>query len=281
MKAKDRLTIGLPDGAHIRKLTFDLLQSGGMNVDGYNPNSPTRKYKTFLVLPSGAECDVIVDKPRDLLTLPVMPDLIITGEDYLQDYGLFFYNTPNNHPIRNYPFPESGHIDLKHLGYFGTQLFFMIAETSPYNSLEQLLIERKKVICYSEFTRTAAYYIMRSEAYTKRYGYSSPTILSSFSSGGTNKDVQIFYSNGSTESKAANNPDVLILELALTGKSAKDNNLKILDKVGDKIFTCIYRSGNLDSRKQHDTATDFIELLESTVKKHYDIYVVENKIITN
>ena len=278
MKAKDRLTIGLPDGAHIRKLTFDLLQSGGMNVDGYNPNSPTRKYKTSLVLPSGAECDVIVDKPRDLLTLLAMPDLIITGEDYLQDYGLFFHNAPDKHPIRNYPFPESAHIDLRHLGYFGTQLFFMLEKSSPYNSLEQLIIERDNVICYTEFPQIAANHIMRSEAYTKKYGYSSPAILSSFSSGGTNKDVQIFYSNGSTESKAANNPDVLILELTLTGKSARDNNLKTLEKVGDKIFTRIYRSGNPDSIKQRDASAEFVEVLESTVKKHHDSYVVEKLI---
>src|SRR4030042_3668013 len=96
------LLIGLPDGKHIRDATYKLLKRAKLDIPEYKSNIEERKYKTELILPSNKICDIVIDKPKDLLYSLVLgkTDIIITGSDYVADFYLFHNNqlkSPFNH----------------------------------------------------------------------------------------------------------------------------------------------------------------------------------------
>jgi ATP phosphoribosyltransferase len=271
-----RLLIGLPDGVHIKDATNKLLKKAGLNVSGYKNSSYKRKYNAKLVLPSGKVCDVVIDKPKDLLYSLSLGkiDIIITGSDYVNDFCLFHakqLKSPFNHGCK---LIESAHLQLNHLGYFGTQLGFIVKEDSPYDNLDELISSQDKIICYSEFPIIASQYLSKLASYKYRFGDSLPSITSGFSILESNPKVNIIYSHGATESKAAIDNKALIFDLMLSGKTYKINKLKILRMVGNPIFNVIYK--RKDSKKCSEI-TEFVKLIETTVKNYPDIYNISRK----
>ena len=90
---------------------------------------------------------------------------------------------------------------------------------------------------------------------------------------GKNPDVRIFHSYGKTEAKLV--PDEryrnnVILELTDTGKTAIENNLRILEAFGEPVFTRIYSRKGLTGGKEL-AKNELVMLLENAVEAHpYD-----------
>lgn len=269
------LSIGLPDGRHIRDATYNLLRRANLNIPVYG-DIEERKYKTELALPSGEICNIIIDKPRDLLYSLVLGkvDIIITGSDYLDDFCLFHNRQLKSVFGLGCGLIESAHLGLNHLGYFGTQLGFMIKKDSFFNNLDELILNQEKIICYTEFPMIASKYLSQLSSYQRRFGYALPSIVSNFSIIEENPNVIIIYSHGATESKATVDNKVLIFELRLSGKTSEINKLKLLYDMKDPIFNLIYkRKDSVNNEK----IKEFVTLIETTIKKYPDLYIISKK----
>lgn len=270
------LLIGLPDGRHIKDATCKILERAKLNIPEYKNIDEKRKYNTKLVLPSGRVCDIAIDKPKDLLYSLALgkTDIIITGSDYVTDFCLFHNNQLKSPFNPNCELIESAHLQLNHLGYFGTQLGFMIKKDNPYNNLDELILNQDQIICYTEFPIIALQYLSQLSSYRNRFGDSLPSIVSNFSITEGNPKATIIYSHGATESKATIDNKIIIFDLRLSGKTSKINKLKILRSMGNPIFNLIYK--RKDSKK-NDEITEFVELIETAIKKYPDLYTISRK----
>ena len=269
------LLIGLPDGRHIRDDICELLRRANLNIPVYCDNKE-RKYKTELALPSGEICDIIIDKPRDLLYSLALGkvDIIITGSDYVDDFCLFHNRQSKSVLGLRCGLIESAHLGLNHLGYPGAQLGFMVRKDNPFNDLDELILNQEKIICYTEFPIIASQYLSQLSSYQSRFGHALPSIASNFSIVEDNPDVIIIYSHGATESKATADNKVLIFELRLSGKTSEINELKLLCNKGDPIFNLIYkRRDSMNNEK----IKKFVTLIEATIKKYPDLYTISRK----
>ena len=266
------LSIGLPDGRHIRNATYELLRKANLNIPIYG-DTEGRKYKTELTLPSGKICDIIIDKPRDLLYSLALGevDIIITGSDYVDDFCLFHSRQSKSVFSLGCGLIESAHLELNHLGYSGTKLGFMIKKDSPFNNLDELILNQGKIICYTEFPMIASQYLSRLSSYQSRFGHALPSIVSNFSIIEDNPNVIIIYSHGATESKATVDNKILIFELRLSGKTSEINRLKLLYDTGDPIFNLIYERRDSTNK---DKIKEFVTLIETTIKKYPNLYTI-------
>lgn len=255
------LRIGLPDGKHIREATFDLLESAGILIPEYSCFSKSRSYSAVFYLPSGKKCIAFIDKPQDLFysILGGKCDLIISGDDYMQDLLLSGFNRKASFFSANC---FSAHKRLDHLGFFGTRLAFMLKETAPYNSLDEIISAKKMLHCFTEFPFIASKAIANLDSYKNRFGTAAPKIISTFGETGKNEKVFIIYSHGATESKAVSFANSVVFDLVRTGRTVEENGIKILSFFGEPVFNKIY-SG--DQGKQSQAAAEFVNLLEEAV----------------
>lgn len=268
--------IGLPSGGHMGDATNKLLEKAGIHASGYTCFSTKRKYKTSFLLPSDNMYEAIIDKPIDLIysLLLKKTDIIITGSDYVDDFILFHKNNQSSPFYSASKSIVSAHDQLNHLGYFGTQLAFMIRKDSVYDTIDQLISQQKEIICYSEFPLLTSLYLSKRKSYKKRFGNSLPSIVSNLSFTKHNPRVTIIYSHGTTESKGLLDKNILICDLLLSGKTYKANELKIVCRVGHPIFNKIYK--RKDSKKKKEIA-ELVGLLENAITKHSNTYTISKK----
>ncbi len=274
----EKLIIGLPNGRHIRKAIYVLLKQAGFDVLEYAPNFVSRKYQTSVFLPSKSMCTIFIDQPRDLIfgLLSGTCDVIITGQDYVEDYEQFVSQNSSTPFLGKGDMICSAHIGLQNLGFPGGKFAFMTQKNTSGNTLEQFIALRKKIVCYSEFPMLAMNFLMGTDSYKKKYGSKRPFILSTFSQNGANENAVIIYSHGSTESKAVQNSNALIFDLIITGKTQTENNLRVIEFVGDPICNLLYKRKNLSAAK-NKILKEFVTIVEYAVVKQSNIYTVRKQ----
>lgn len=261
MKSYSEITIGLPDGNHLKEAVIKLLKKSKLDIPNYTSTTKSRSYESSLRLPSGMVCRVLIDKPRDLVFSLVegRSDIILTGSDYVDDFLLYIKQSKNIPKIWNRYSIVSAHQKHEHLNFHEIRMACLVSKKNPL-SINKMI--KNKIICYTEFPFLASRYFQKLPGYKEKYGVQTPRVLSSFSSSDKNNNlIDIVYSNGATESKLINNSNAVIIDLVRSGRTMRNNNLKLLKYIGKPIFNTLYKRTGL-SLHQEKIIKEFVDLLE-------------------
>lgn len=260
------ITIGLPDGAHLRKLICELFERAHIRVERYFSNDFLRKYSSVLVLPSGNKILVLIDKPRDLVysLIEGRCDAIITGSDYVEDFLLFLEShkdAPENWRERKI---VSGHKRRPHLNFSGLRMSVIVSDENNSTDINEL-IKNKDTVCYTEFPFIAAKYLQSLPGYKDKYGSTLPRIWSTFSGSGGDPTIDIIFSSGATESKILADTQNIAVDLVHTGETVRENGLRVIDSIGAPVFNTLYvRSDVIDEKTK--LLSEFVDLVEENVE---------------
>lgn len=255
-----------------------LLEESGIHVPEYGDHE-SRLYQSTASLPSGREAVFVFDKSNDLcyqLARGIV-DVAITGMDYVWNLKL----SPRFSAARpDFPWRVEveeirlAHRRLKHLGFYGTQFAAMVRSTDVrYTSLDDFITNREQILCFTEFPSIAAVWLMETPSYRRKFGAQRPVLVSRGASLGENAALTIVRSEGSTESKAVARPGDLIIELVLSAQTAVLNDLQIIERFGEKIYTALFTRGS--GEQVSSAQLEFVDCLESAVERRADRYHLE------
>lgn len=216
------IKLGLPKGSlntPDRGNTEEMLLNAGYDIHGYEPKKESdsrlaiandREIKPFLTRPQSAPVELM----RGYL------DLAIIGEDWV-----------NEETTRR---PRSGIRKIGDLDYGTTRLVIALPDTSPCQSLSDFFLfqtaQEKSIVCFTEFINLTRQRFMRNEAYQAIYGSKTPKVQVRSLTNGSNKLVQILYSDGVTEGFIAKGANI-IADITQSGNSLKEYGLKEVEQI--------------------------------------------------
>jgi ATP phosphoribosyltransferase len=250
----EKVKFAIPAGS-LAKATFEILQRSGYKVSGqertYRPTINDPKIELKILRPQ--EIPVFVSEG--------LQDVGITGQDWIRETGA------DVEVLQNL---EYGRIRL---------VVAMPKGLSTINSassfMEELWSKGKNVRVSTEYLNIAAEYVKNNPFYQKRFSNSEPLMVTPWWRKGENPRAKIFLSFGATEAKPPENAD-LIIDVAETGSTMEQNNLKITETIMESSAVLIANKKALADPQKKEKICDILTLLKGVVDGTKRVHIFVN-----
>jgi ATP phosphoribosyltransferase len=250
----EKVKFAIPAGS-LAKATFEILQRSGYKVSGQE-----RTYRPTINDP---KIELIILRPQEI---PVfvsegLQDVGITGQDWIRE-------TCADVEV------------LQNLEYGKIRLVVAIpkglSETNSASSfMEELWSKGKNVRVSTEYLNIAAEYVKNNVSYRKRFGNQEPLLVTPWWRKGENPRSKIFLSFGATEAKPPENAD-LIVDVADTGSTMEQNNLKIIETIMESSAVLIANKKALADPQKKEKIYDILTLLKGVVDGTKRVHIFVN-----
>jgi ATP phosphoribosyltransferase len=249
-----KVKFAIPAGS-LAKATFEILQRSGYKVSGqeraYRPTINDPKIELKILRPQ--EIPVFVSEG--------LQDVGITGQDWIRE-------TRADVEV------------LQNLEYGKIRLVVAIpkglsATNSAFSFMEKLWSKGKNVRVSTEYLNIAAEYVKNNASYQKRFGNSEPLLVTPWWRKGENPRAKIFLSFGATEAKPPENAD-LIVDVADTGSTMEQNNLKIIQTIMESSAVLIANKKALADPQKKEKIYDILTLLKGVVDGTKRVHIFVN-----
>jgi ATP phosphoribosyltransferase len=250
----ERVKFAIPAGS-LAKATFETLQLSGYKVSGQE-----RTYRPMINDPK-IELKILRPQEIPVFVSEGLQDVGITGQDWIRE-------TCADVEV------------LQDLEYGKIRLVVAIpkglSETKSASSfMETLWMKGKNVRVSTEYLNIAAEYVKNNVSYRKRFGNSEPLLVTPWWRKGENPRAKIFLSFGATEAKPPENAD-LIVDVADTGSTMEQNNLKIIETIMESSAVLIANKKALADPQKKEKIYDILTLLKGVVDGAKRVHIFVN-----
>ncbi len=250
----EKVKFAIPAGS-LAKATFEILQRSGYKISGQE--------RTYSPVINDPKIELKILRPQEI---PVfvsegLQDVGITGQDWIRE-------TCADVEV------------LQDLEYGKIRLVVAVpkglSKTNSMSSfMEALWSKGKNVRISTEYLNIAAEYIKGNPSYRKLFGDSEPLMVTPWWRKGNNPRAKIFLSFGATEAKPPENADAII-DVAETGSTMEQNNLKIIETVMESSAVLIANKRALVDPQKKEKIYDILTLLKGVVDGAKRIHIFLN-----
>ena len=250
----DRVRFAIPKG-HLAEATFKTLERAGYIISGTE-----RTYRPTINDP---RIDLKILRPQEI---PIsvsegLQDVGITGLDWIQET----------------------HADaevLLDLEYSKVKL--VVAVPNSYTKisclsdlLEQFIQEDRILKISTEYLNLSSEYIKANPVYERAFGEADPMTVTPWWRRGKNQKVSIYLSFGATEAKPPENADAIV-EVAETGSSLEQNDLKIIETLMESTAVLIANKDSIEDESKREKIYDILTLLKGVVDGRKKLHIFVN-----
>ena len=250
----EKVKFAIPAGS-LAKATFEILQRSG-----YKVSEQERTYRPTINDPK-IELKILRPQEIPVFVSEGLQDVGITGQDWIRE-------TRADVEV------------LQNLEYGKIKLVVAVPKSmSTTNSassfMEALWRKGKNVRVSTEYLNIAAEYVKNNPSYQKLFGNSEPLVVTPWWRKGENPRAKIFLSFGATEAKPPENAD-LIIDVAETGSTMEQNNLKIIETIMESSAVLIANKKALTVPQKKEKIYDVMTLLKGVVDGAKRIHIFVN-----
>jgi ATP phosphoribosyltransferase len=152
-------------------------------------------------------------------------------------------------------------------------------EWNDINTLSDLLqtfwAKKQDVRISTEYLNTAVQFIQANPVYQKQFQDATPVVITPWWRIGDNPQLKIFLSFGATEAKPPENAEAII-EVTETGTTLEQNNLKIIETLGESTAVLIANKTALKNPEKREKIIDIYTLLHGAVDGRKKIHIFVN-----
>jgi ATP phosphoribosyltransferase len=244
----------IPKG-HLEKGTHTLLENAGYKISGlertYRPN----------INDDDIELKILRPQEIPILVAEGVHDIGITGKDWI-------YETKADVKI------------LLDLEFGWTKMVMAVPnEWKDISNLSDLLTsfyEKQQEVRFStEYLNTAAQHVKANKEYQRLFKNAEPVVITPWWRIGDNAQLKIFLSFGATEAKPPENAEAII-EVTETGTTLEQNNLKIIETLGESTAVLIANKSALNNPGKREKIMDIYTLLHGVVDGRKKIHIFVN-----
>ena len=244
----------IPKG-HLENGTQLLLENAGYQISGlartYRPN----------INDDDIELKILRPQEIPILVAEGVHDIGITGKDWI-------YETKADVKI------------LLDLEFGWTKMVMAVPnEWKDINTLSDLLDtfwnKQQEVRISTEYLNTATQYLTADPEYQKHFQDTAPVVITPWWRIGDNPHLKIFLSFGATEAKPPENAEAII-EVTETGTTLEQNNLKIIETLGESTAVLIANNSALTNPIKREKIMDIYTLLHGVVDGRKKIHIFVN-----
>jgi ATP phosphoribosyltransferase len=244
----------IPKG-HLENGTQLLLENAGYKISGL-----ARTYRPNI---SDDDIELKILRPQEIpiLVAEGVHDIGITGKDWI-------YETKADVKI------------LLDLEFGWTKMVMAVPnEWKDINTLSDLLNtfwkKQQEVRVSTEYLNTASQYLKANTEYQKQCQDSEPVVITPWWRIGDNSRLKIFLSFGATEAKPPENAEAII-EVTETGTTLEQNNLKIIETLGESTAVLVANKSALENPIKREKIMDIFTLLHGVVDGRKKIHIFVN-----
>ncbi len=244
----------IPKG-HLETGTHVLLENAGYKISGlartYRPN----------INDDAIELKILRPQEIPILVAEGVHDIGITGKDWV-------YETKADVNI------------LLDLEFGWTKMVMAVPnDWKNINNLSDLLTsfweKQQEVRLSTEYLNTATQYVKANTEYQKLFKNAEPVVITPWWRIGDNPQLKIFLSFGATEAKPPENAEAII-EVTETGTTLEQNNLKIIETLGESTAVLIANKTALNNSIKREKIMDIYTLLHGVVDGRKKIHIFVN-----
>jgi ATP phosphoribosyltransferase len=244
----------IPKG-HLGKGSQQILETAGYKISGlertYRPN----------INDNNIELKIMRPQEIPILVAEGVHDIGITGKDWILE-------TRADVQI------------LLDLEFGWTKMVMAVPkEWKDINTLSDLLQtfwEKKKDVRVStEYLNTAVHYIQADPIYQEHFQAAAPVVITPWWRIGDNSRLKIFLSFGATEAKPPETAEAII-EVTETGTTLQQNNLKIIETMGESTAVLIANKMAMKNPIKREKIVDIYTLLHGVVDGRKKIHIFVN-----
>lgn len=242
--------------------TCKMMKKAGYDILDYEPG----KEKASVRIANDPEISVMLCRPQSAPTelIQALGDVTICGLDWI-----------NETQGRN----GSRIVEILDLEYGKTGLVFASAQSEKYENLDAFVASKAKagkgILCYTEYLNTTAAALASCKSYKEFFGKKKPLKLGRSMSSGSNKAVRVIMSDGKTEAFIEKGAD-LIMDNTQTGRTLKEYNLQIIEKIGDSSARLCARVGASADSWLRGKIEELSRQLAGVIEGNERYYVVLN-----
>jgi ATP phosphoribosyltransferase len=152
-------------------------------------------------------------------------------------------------------------------------------EWKDINTLSDLLntfwSKQQEVRISTEYLNTATQYLKGNPEYQKHFQDTAPVVITPWWRIGDNPQLKIFLSFGATEAKPPENAEAII-EVTETGTTLEQNNLKIIETLGESTAVLVANKSALEHPGKREKIMDIYTLLHGVVDGRKKIHIFVN-----
>ncbi|MFB0503273.1 MAG: ATP phosphoribosyltransferase [Candidatus Bathyarchaeia archaeon] len=250
----DRVRFAIPKG-HLAEATFRTLERAGYIISGTE-----RIYRPTINDP---RIDLKILRPQEI------PIFVSEG---LQDVG-----------ITGLDWIKETHADVEvlvDLEYSRAKLVVAVPKSfTAINSLSDLLeqfIREDGILKIStEYLNLSAEYLKTNPVYQGAFGNADPVTVTPWWRRGENQKVSIYLSFGATEAKPPEDADAIV-EVAQTGASLEQNDLKVIETVMESTAVLIGNKDSIGDESKREKIYDILTLLKGVVDGRKKLHIFVN-----
>ena len=248
-----KIKFAIPKGS-LEKATYDIIENAGYKIYG--------KDRTYRPKLNDPDIDVKVLRPQEIPVIvnEGMADLGITGQDWILE--------------------TSAKVEtLINLEYGKIRIVLAVPKDSKADSLGDLIEEFAKngrTLRFStEYLNLVSDYIIKNNAYKKRFGNKSPMMITPWWRKVDNPKVSLYLSFGATEAKPPEDADA-IFDVIETGSTLNQNNLKAIETVMESSSVLIANKKAVADKAKREKIFDVLTLLKGVVDGRKKIHIFLN-----
>ena len=235
--------------------TYEVLGNAGYQISGRE-----RTYRPSINDPK-IELKVLRPQEIPLFIVEGLHDVGITGQDWIWE-------------------TEADVETLLDLEYGRIKIILAVPKTwDKITSLSELLEtfwkEKKNIRITTEYLNITAKHIKANPTYRKYYGDADPLMITPWWRKGNNPRVSIFLSFGATEAKPPESADAII-DVVETGVTIEQNNLKIIEVVGESTAVLAANKKSLEDPEKREKIYDILTLLKGVVDGRKKLHIFVN-----
>lgn len=235
--------------------TYEVLGNAGYQISGRE-----RTYRPSINDPQ-IELKVLRPQEIPLFIVEGLHDVGITGQDWIWE-------------------TEADVETLLNLEYGRIKIILAVPKTwDKITSLSELLEtfwkEKKNIRITTEYLNITAKHIKANPTYRKYYGDADPLMITPWWRKGSNPRVSVFLSFGATEAKPPENADAII-DVVETGVTIEQNNLKIIEVVGESTAVLVANKKSLEDPEKREKIYDILTLIKGVVDGRKKLHIFVN-----